>query len=145
MNALTPYTTNIWTHVLVLRDFSDQVEDMFGRRNFFFHLTPLYYAFLSNVRSHKNATIALWQNCQQLLYMMTHCFDLLLTRLSAPQTAQIACWGSEYNRSELPNKQLVSGPFGYFVGLLKKTSLYNSGPKIIQKSRSFLNILGAIR
>jgi hypothetical protein len=28
---------------------------------------------------------------------------------------------------------------------LKKTSLYNSGPKIIQKSRSFLNILGAIR
>jgi hypothetical protein len=44
-----------------------------------------------------------------------------------------------------PNRQLFSVPFGYFVGLLKKTLLYKSGAKILQISRSFLDILDAIR
>jgi len=43
-----------------------------------------------------------------------------------------------------PNRQLFSVPFGYFVGLLKETSLYNTGAKILQNSRSYLNIVGAI-
>jgi hypothetical protein len=127
-----------WYACCLLGDFNDQFEVIF-------HLTLLYCAFLSNARSHKTSTVALWQNCLQLFYVMTHCFDVYLTRLNAPEAGHIACWGSGYNRSEVAQQVAVFCTIRLFCGALEETTLYNSVTKILQRSRSFLNILGDVR
>jgi hypothetical protein len=110
LNALTLYSTNMWTCMLAFARFQLPGWRYVWTTGKFIYLTPLYYAFLSNAKFHKNVAIGLWQ-----------LFCVFLTRMNAPYARQIACWSSGYNRSKVAQQAAVFSTIRLFY-------LFSVGP-----------------